>query len=519
MRVLFVTPECYPLVKTGGLADVTGALPLALAGLGDHGGVQARVLLPGYPGLADKLVGVTTAAELADLFGGPARLVAGLTDSGLEVLLLDAPHLYERGGGPYLDPDGQDWPDNDHRFAALSWVGAAVAVGALADRLGGWQADLVHLHDWQAALTAAYLRYPSAAGLSVPGARAAVPTLLTIHNLAFQGLFAADRLRSLLLAAESFTVEGIEYYGNISFLKAGVRYADRVSTVSPTYAREIVTPAEGMGFDGLLRARADGVVGIVNGIDDDVWNPVTDPLIVSAYSSRRLAAKQANKVALQSELGLAASPDAPLFCVVSRLTTQKGLDLLLGALATLLTGGGQLALLGTGDGALETAYRRAAGAYPAQIAAVIGYDEALSHRMQAGADAIIVPSRFEPCGLTQLYGLRYGTLPVVARVGGLADTVIDANDAAMRDGVATGFQFAPIEADALAVALERAMNAFWQKMQRRAMSRDVGWSTAAASYATLYREMVERASATGAPSAPAALRQSAEGQSEAGGPA
>ncbi|MGB8861541.1 MAG: glycogen synthase GlgA [Ilumatobacteraceae bacterium] len=483
MKVLFVTPECFPLVKTGGLADVAGALPLALAPFG----VEARVLLPGYPGVRDLLTGARRIASLPDLFGGTGALVAGRTAGGLQVLLIDAPHLYARkGGGPYLDGNGADWPDNHLRFGALSWVGAEIAAG----RIGGWQPDVVHLHDWQAALTAAYLHFDRTSATRPP-------TLLTIHNLAFQGLFGMAELPQLRLPPAALDVDGMEYWGNLSFLKAGVQWCDHLSTVSPTYAREVLTPEQGMGFDGLLRARPDRLTGIANGIDETVWNPLTDPALAAPYSVRRLSAKASNKTALQLELGLHVRVDAPLFCVVSRLTTQKGLDLLVATLPRLVELGAQLAVLGSGDRWLEDSFRQAALQYQGMVAVRIGYDEALSHRLQAGADAIIVPSRFEPCGLTQLSGLRYGTLPVVARVGGLADTVIDANGAALRDGVATGFQFSPVEVHPLAVALERACELFadplaWQRVVKRAMTRDVGWSVAAGTYFALYERLLAR---------------------------
>ena len=478
MKVLFVTPECYPLVKTGGLADVAGALPLALAPFG----VEAQVLLPGYPGVREQLTGVRKVALLPKLFGGNGTLSAGRTADGLDVLLLEAPHLYTRvGGGPYLDAAGNDWPDNHLRFGALSWVGAEIAMG----RLGEWQPELVHLHDWQAALTAAYLHFET---------KPSPPTLLTIHNLAFQGVFGTDTLASLRLPAAALATDGIEYWGNLSFLKAGVLWSTHLSTVSPTYAREIRTPDQGMGFDGLLRARPDHLTGIANGIDDTVWNPSSDPALTTSYSVRRLPAKATNKAALQVELGLHVRVDAPLFCVVSRLTTQKGLDLLLDALPRLLGRSAQLAVLGSGERWLEDGFRRAAEEHHGNVSATIGFDEPLSHRLQAGADAIIVPSRFEPCGLTQLYGLRYGTLPVVARVGGLADTVIDANGAALHDGVATGFQFIPVDGEQLATAIERACDLYadtlaWQRVVKRAMTRDVSWSSAAGAYATLYRQL------------------------------
>ena len=488
VKVLFVTPECYPLVKTGGLADVTGALPLALAPFG----VGAHVLLPGYPGVREQLTGVRKVAALPKLFGGNGLLSAGHTADGLQVLLLEASHLFTRvGGGPYQDAAGNDWPDNHLRFAALSWVGAEIAMG----RLGEWKPDVVHLHDWQAALTSAYLHFSKAP---------APPSLLTIHNLAFQGVFGSETFADLRLPAGALDhsdSDSMEYWGGLSFLKAGVLWSTHLSTVSPTYAREIRTPDQGMGFDGLLRARPDHLTGIANGIDPAVWNPAADPALTTPYSVRRLPAKAVNKAALQAELGLHVRPDTPMFCVVSRLTTQKGLDLLLDALPRLLVHGAQLAVLGSGERWLEDGFRRAAEDHHGNVAVTVGYDEPLSHRLQAGSDAIIVPSRFEPCGLTQLYGLRYGTLPVVARVGGLADTVIDANGAALHDGVATGFQFSPVDAEQLAAALERACDLYadplaWQRVVKRAMTRDVSWTTAAGGYVELYNRLLAISSST-----------------------
>ncbi|MDO8392029.1 MAG: glycogen synthase GlgA [Actinomycetota bacterium] len=486
MKALFVTSECYPLVKTGGLADVVGALPLALAPLG----VETRVLLPAYPGVREQLTAARKIAAIPDLFGGPGALVAGTTAEGLQVWLVEAPHLFARkGGGPYIGPDGNDWPDNHLRFAALSWVGAQIALG----KVGGWKPDVVHLHDWQAALTAAYLH--AAKGAGAAAAKAVPPSMLTIHNLAFQGVFPHDVTPALKLPATAVTHDGIEYWGNISYLKAGVQWCDRLGTVSPTYAREILTHEQGMGFDGLLKARADRLVGIVNGIDDRIWDPATDQHVAAPYSARRIAPKEFNKAALQVELGLHVRTDVPLFCVVSRLTTQKGFDLLLEAMPVLHARGAQLAVLGTGDREIQDAFQRLAETHKGQVATVIGFDEPMSHRFQAGADAIVVPSRFEPCGLTQLYGLRYGTLPVVARVGGLADTVIDANEAALRDGVATGFQFSPVDAMQLGVALDRACALFadtlaWQRVQKRAMTREVGWGVAAGAYLDQYQRLL-----------------------------
>ena len=318
--------------------------------------------------------------------------------------------------------------------------------------------------------------------------------MLTIHNLAFQGIFPPTQFHTLRLPPESFSVDGLEYWGRISFLKGGLRYADRLTTVSPSYAREICTPEAGMGLDGVLRERCDALTGITNGIDDTVWNPSDDANIEKPYGSRSLQAKAVNKRALQERLGLDCDPDALLFCVISRLTAQKGFDLLLDVLPTLIAHGGQLAMLGSGDPTLEAAFAATARDNPGRIGAVFGYDEPLSHQLQAGADAIVIPSRFEPCGLTQLYGLRYGTLPIVARVGGLADTVIDANQAALADGVATGFQFDPDSVEALQTAIVRAFAVYrdkksWRQMQRRAMGRKVDWSAPAKAYASLYRQL------------------------------
>ena len=480
MRVLFVASECAPLVKTGGLADVVGALPKALAPLG----VEVRVMLPAYPALAEVAAAGDEALNLGALHGGPARLVAART-AGLELLLLDAPHLFDRPGNPYLGADGVDWPDNHLRFGALSLAAAQIARG----ELDGWRPDLVHAHDWQAGLTPAYLRL---------GARPAPPSVLTIHNIAFQGLFRAASITELGLPRAAFNADGYEYYGHVGFLKAGLVYADRITTVSPTYARELMSPEFGLGLEGVLAARRGDLTGILNGVDLEVWNPRTDPAIASVYSHRAPKDKAANKAALEARFGLTANARAPLFCVVSRLTRQKGLDLLLETLPRLLSRGARLVVLGRGEAGLEAGFLEATRRDPDAVGVVIDYDEPLSHLIQAGSDAILIPSRFEPCGLTQLYGLRYGTLPVVARTGGLADTVIDANDAALVAGCATGFQFAPVTAAALGDAIDRVCDAYagapaWRSMIRRAMRHPVGWDRSAAAYAALYRSLAEAA--------------------------
>ncbi|SFP57599.1 glycogen synthase GlgA [Tranquillimonas alkanivorans] len=467
--VLSVASECAPLVKTGGLADVTGALPAALR----TQGVDMRTLLPAYPQIRKQVeMGETVLVE-DDLFGGRAELRRARLGA-LDLYLLDAPHLFDREGSIYLGPDGEDWPDNPERFAALSWIAARLG----AEGHGDWAPQVVHCHDWQAGLAPVYLHAMGAAGR--------VKTVITVHNVAFQGLAPADRLDRLRLPRWAWHPDGLEYWGQISALKAGLVYADRLTTVSPTYARELMRPEFGMGLDGVLRARHADLCGILNGIDVEAWDPAADSAIVP-YRQPRGKAK--NRRALLDEFGLP-DGDGPLAVVISRLTEQKGLDLLLDVLPPFLGQGGRLALLGSGNRAFEAAWRAASDSYEG-LSVRIGYDETLSHRMIAGGDAIIVPSRFEPCGLTQLYGLRYGTVPVVALTGGLADTVIPANDASLRRGVATGVQFAPVTSDALADALGRlcelyAQDKLWEKLQRNAMKHPVGWDVSAAEYAALY---------------------------------
>jgi starch synthase len=443
-----------------------------------------RTLVPGYPSVMAKLAHASPARDYADLFGGPARVLAGKAD-GLDLFAIDAPHLFDRLGNPYLGPDGLDWPDNARRFAALGRVGADIGLGAI----NAFRPQVVHAHDWQGALAPAYLHYANAPR---PG------TAITIHNMAFQGHYPASIFGELGLPTAAFTIDGVEYFGGVGYLKAGLLLSDRITTVSPTYAREIMTPEFGMALDGLLRTRAADVLGIVNGIDDTVWNPATDASLPQNYSSLRIDMRVRNKAALQARMGLAAGASRPLFGVVSRLSDQKGLDLLLEALPALVAKGGQLALLGSGDPALEAGFAAVAAAAPESVGCVIGYDEKLAHLFQAGADYIVVPSRFEPCGLTQLCALRYGAAPIVARVGGLADTVIDANEAAKAAGVATGVQFYPPSVEALAQALDRALSisrdpAMSRRLKLNGMRSDVSWRGPAQRYAALYRELARTA--------------------------
>jgi starch synthase len=473
LNVLAVVSEIFPLVKTGGLADVAGALPGALAAED----VAVRSLVPGYPQVLDALEGGVAVAALNDLFGGPATIVAARA-AGLELFVIDAPHLYARDGDPYRDPAGHDWPDNAFRFAALSRVATLLA----RDLIDGYRPDVVHAHDWQAGLLPAYLHY---AGMTD------VPSVMTIHNLAFQGQFPPELVPILGLPWHAFTMDGVEYYGAVGYLKAGVRFADRITTVSPTYAAEIRTPGGGMGLDGLLRSRANALSGILNGIDTTVWDPAHDPRLTATFDAGRLPARAANKAALQARLGLRADPDRLLFGVISRLSAQKGIDLVLAALPTLVSAGGQLAVLGSGEPALVAGLRSAVGP---DVGVRIGYDEELAHLIQGGCDALLMPSHFEPCGLTQLCAMRYGALPIVAHVGGLCDTVIDANEMALARGLGTGFHFSPVTAEMLTAAILRALDAWrepevWRRLQRNAMQTDVSWRRPAARYAALYREV------------------------------
>lgn len=480
ISVLSVASEAAPLVKTGGLADVAGALPAALAAQG----VEVTTFLPGYPAVM-KVIGRAKAIHTWDaLLGEKARLLAGKI-GGSRLLVLDAPALFAREGGPYSDASGRDWDDNWRRFAAFARAAADIAGGAIKGR----SFDLVHAHDWQAGLVPAYLKLAP-----LEGSRT-VPSVITIHNMAFQGYYPADIFPHLGLPPEAWALDGVESYGGVGFLKAGMQLADAITTVSPTYAGEIRSVEFGMGLEGLVLARSNRVHGILNGIDTAEWNPAHDPHLASHYTAGKLAARAKNKRAVEQEFGLDRD-DGPLFVVVSRLTWQKGMDVLETVLDHLVGIGGRLALLGSGDSEIEAAFHAAAARHPGRIGVRIGYDEALSHRLQGGGDAILIPSRFEPCGLTQLYGLAYGCVPVVSRTGGLADTVIDANPAALAAGVATGIQMNAVSHNALAMAVSRAVElhaqpAMWNRLQKNGMKADFSWGASGAAYAALYRQLLE----------------------------
>ena len=482
LHVLAVASEIFPLIKTGGLADVVGALPPALA----RENIATRTLVPGYPAVREALTDVSTAHSFPQLHGGPARILAAKA-AGLDLLVLDAHHLYARPGNPYVGPDGHEWPDNGLRFAALATAACAIARGAVS----GYAPDIVHAHDWQAGLVPALLHYR---GAPRPA------TVMTVHNLSFQGQFPRDLLGRIGLPPHAYSIDGVEYHGTIGYLKAGLALSDRITTVSPTYAVEIRTPEDGMGLDGLLRKRAGILTGILNGIDDAVWNPASDAYLPARFDAKRLSRRTTNKAALQTRFGLDRDSEAMVLGVVSRLTFQKGMDLLLDALPAITAAGAQLALIGSGDKSLESRFAAAASRHPRRVAAIVGYDESVAHLVQGGADALIVPSRFEPCGLTQLCALRYGAIPIVARVGGLADTIIDANEMALAAGTGTGIQFSPVTRGYLELAVGRAIalrhdRQSWRRMQLRAMTTDVGWTRPAKQYAALYRDLVARRAA------------------------
>jgi len=487
--VLFVCAEIYPLAKTGGLADVCAALPAALA----NEGIDVRLMLPAYPTV---LAGVEAVRQVRLLSGGGRILNARMPDSGLPIYLFDQPDLFARPGGPYQDPDRRDWPDNHRRFAAFC---AAAATLALDGDIDGWVPDLVHAHDWHTALI------PALFGLQT---RPHPPSVLTIHNLAYQGNFPAGEAIEAGVPEALLHTGAAEFYGQMSFLKAGISTADRLTTVSPTYAREILAPECGAGLDGLLRSRAKDLVGILNGVDPEVWNPASDIYLSHRFTTHDLTGKRAGKAALQRELGLDPDPDVPMVCFVNRLTHQKMADVMLDVLPALAERGIQFALHGEGDNALQSAFTAAAGQSP-NIALRVGYQEGLAHRLTAAADISLIPSRFEPCGLTALYAMHYGTLPVIRPVGGLADSVVDAGDATVPILGATGFSFAEESAEGLLAGLDRALFRFhhqdtWRRMQRTAMERDFSWRAAARRYLTVYGELVPGFAASG-PTANAVL--------------
>jgi starch synthase len=467
-------------VKTGGLGDVAGALPTALRQIG----LDARVLLPGYPAVLAALSGARSAADIDVIARLPAaHLLEAELPQGVPAWIVDCPALYDRDGGPYQDAAGADWEDNPLRFGLLSRAAAL-----LASRRGPvpWRAQLVHANDWQTGLAPAYAALTN---------DRATPSIITIHNVAFQGIFAPHWVADVGLPAASFAVDGVEYHGRFSFLKAGIFYADAITTVSPTYAEEIQHEAMGMGMHGLLAARRDRLTGILNGIDTTVWDPANDTSIPERYDAATLDRKAVNKKALQSRFGLDPHRDIPLLGAVTRLTTQKGLDLLLDIADAVLALPAQIVIVATGDKELEQRVLALTAARPGQLASFIGFDETLAHLVEAGADAFVMPSRFEPCGLNQMYSQRYGTPPIVHATGGLVDSVVDCTSKTLADGTATGFKFFAPSAEALMDAIARCVAAYrdpaaWRELQRNGMARDFSWNAAARAYAKVYSRLV-----------------------------
>jgi starch synthase len=481
MKVLHVAVELFPHVKVGGLGDVMGSLPSALV----KANAFVRLLLPAYPALMKVARVYDTAAKtFPDLMGsGPAKVLLADVPGSETVYLLDAPGFFNRGGGPY-----DDYGDSHRRFAALSWV--AAQIGLYGDDVGE-RYDIVHAHDWQAALTPIFIK------LSHDGYRP--KTILTIHNLAYQGIFPQHIMDEIWLPREAFHVNGVEYFGEINYLKGGLGYADKITTVSPTYSKEIQEKDGGWTLDGILRHRANDLVGILNGVDEVAWNPIKDPFLRTPLMGRDIKKRKGyNKKVFQQEMGLNEEDNAPLISVVSRLNAIKGLDLLIPNIDYLVSLGAQLAVIGQGDYGLECAFNDAIARHPGSVGVFIGYDEGRAHRAMAASDILLVPSRSEPCGLTQLYAMRYGALPLARKTGGLADTIVDTTPETMENGTATGFLFSDPDSWHLGEAITRAVTLYknepdaWDKIKKQAMAQRFTWASSAKQYVNLYKSLLKK---------------------------
>ncbi len=478
-KILFVTSEAYPLIKTGGLGDVSGSLPVAIKALKQ----DIRIIMPAYRQTLAKveklrLVGLQQQEGIAET----VRLFEGrFPGTTVKLWLVDSPSHFDRDGGPYQDNQGEDWADNAERFATFARTVVTVAT----DQAGlEWQPDVVHCNDWQTGLVPALL--------SLRPQRPA--TVFTVHNLAYHGYFPPEVFHRLALPHSLWGMDGLEFYGSLSFIKGGLHYADMINTVSPTYAKEILTKYFGYGLEGLLEHRTDRLVGILNGVDYKEWNPADDKHLKHHFNAKNLEGKAKNKRALQSQFGLPKKSDTPLFGLVGRLVEQKGIDLVLEIIPHLVKNDAQLVLLGTGEKAFELALNKAAKSYPKHVGVHIGYSEAMAHQIEAGADIFLMPSRFEPCGLNQIYSLRYGTVPIVRRTGGLADTVVDADEANPGKNCATGFQFEHADSNDLWRAAQRAISLYrdqpklWRKMMLCGMKQDFSWKQSARHYLELYEQ-------------------------------
>ncbi|MDX2464120.1 MAG: glycogen synthase GlgA [Porticoccus sp.] len=478
-KVLFVSSEAYPLIKTGGLADVAGSLPRALIKLNQ----DVRLLLPAYPAVLEKITKPKLIDEQIHYGQVVQVLETRLPGSRVTVWLVKCPAAFDRPGTPYSDSDGKEWPDNAFRFALFSQVAANIAMGF--SQLP-WKPDVVHCNDWQSGLVPALL--------SVHKKRPA--TIFTIHNLSYQGVFNKQTFLDLHLPPKLWTLHGLEFHNQVSFIKGGLTYADRITTVSPTYANEIQTPEFGYGLDDLLKHRKDKLSGIINGIDTDVWNPGTDACLEQKYNKRSLDKKINNKTDFQMEMGLPNERHTPLLGMVGRLVEQKGVDIILDALVALLQMPIQIAILGTGEKKFEDRLTQLAEKFPDKLKAIIGYDECLSHKIEAASDIYLMPSKFEPCGLNQLYSLRYGTLPIVRNVGGLADTVINTTKLSIENHTATGFYVADNDPTSLISSVQSAIKLYkdpvaWKQLQQNAMGQDFSWQKSAEKYITLYNEAIK----------------------------
>ncbi len=493
MNVLYAVSEIFPMIKTGGLADVAGALPSALT----ETGVSIKILVPGYPQVLEKMGKTSDPLFICDisdpLFPGRTRLLEGKLPDGSsnppDVWVVENSSLFERDGGPYNDIYGHDWHDNAIRFGAFS---RAAAILSTADSPAGWIPSILHLNDWQTGLAAAYLHY-------LPSDSKA-RTVLTIHNIAYTGIFDRYWLGPLNLPPESFSMYGVEFFGSISFLKAGIFFSNAITTVSPTHAWEIQTPEGGHGLHGLLATRRNDLTGILNGADYKTWNPAEDPFLEQHYGPRNLTRKEDNKTALRKETGLSEDHPGPLFGMVSRLNRDKGTDLIIDGLPAILEEG-QLVVLGSGDPEMELSFRKKAEKYPVRIAARTGYDETLAHRIIAGSDFFLMPSRMEPCGLTQMYAMRYGTLPIVRKVGGLADSLEnipeDQDGSGKTPNAGTGIVFEDPSPAALSHAVKRAGSLYrnqrsMNSARKRAMSKDFSWTQSALRYRDLYETLLHK---------------------------
>ncbi|MCK4841203.1 MAG: glycogen synthase GlgA [Methylococcales bacterium] len=475
-KILFASSEVHPLIKTGGLADVAGSLPRALAELGQ----DIRIVLPNYQSLKKtedvRFISTVTVNHIDSNI-----LETQLPGSNVIVWLVDCPALFNTPGNPYVDESGNPWDNIADRFSLFCRVIVEIAMdrGHL-----NWRPDVVHCNDWQTGLVPALLSLESNAPSS----------LFTIHNMAYQGMFPATTFNNLNLPLQLWHHDGLEFHEMLSFIKGGLSYANRITTVSPTYALEIQTPEFGYGLEGLLGHKHKVLSGIINGMDLDQWNPETDTAISEPYSFKTLANKMINKTSLQARSSLPVNKSVPLFGLISRLVEQKGIDLLIDCLTEMVDMPLQLVLLGSGDKSVERKLLDFARLYPKKVSVTIGYDEALAHQIEAGVDAFLMPSRFEPCGLNQMYSQRYGTIPIVRETGGLADTIEDALPKSLSNNTATGVSFKEVSSGALLEAIKRTMLLYhdkktWKKIQIAAMEKDFSWQNSAKQYLALYQEI------------------------------